>query len=364
MGTLKLENLCMEYQGKRVLREVNLDIPEGKYTVLVGPSGSGKTVLLRIIAGLETPASGRIYLEDENITEKHPSKRDVAMVFQNLALYRHMSVYENLAFSLAAEGKDKKEIQSIVTSVANLLHIEELLNRKSHMLSGGQKQRVALGRALVRKPRLFLFDEPFGALDAKLRAEMIFELKRMQRRFEITTLHVTHDQLEAQSLGDYLAVLNDGNLEQIGTPDEIYNCPANLFVAKFIGSPPMNIFQTEASAFDGNRLMLNGGEAFVVVSDETRKRLSGIDTIICGVRSENMEVSGEKRDDAFPAEVVAIEPYSNEVLLDIQLGEHISKCRAYSESMTFQPKTGMTVWIRVREERIHLFDSSTEKRLN
>jgi len=295
MGTLKLEDISVEYHGKRVLNQINLDIPEAKYTVLVGPSGSGKTVLLRIIAGLERPASGRIYLEDENITHQHPSKRDVAMVFQNLALYRHMSVYENLAFSLAAVRKDKREIQNTVMGVANLLHIEELLSRKSHMLSGGQKQRVALGRALVRKPRLFLFDEPLGALDAKLRAEMIFELKSMQRKFEVTTLHVTHDQLEAQSLGDHLAVLNEGDLEQFGTPDEIYNRPVNLFVARFIGSPPMNVFQTTSSPLDGNRLMLNGGTAFVALSDERVKHLRGFDRVICGVRSENMEVSEQKR---------------------------------------------------------------------
>ena len=364
MATLKLEDISMEYEGKKVLNQINLDIPEGKYTVLVGPSGAGKTVLLRIIAGLEKPASGRIYLEDENITSRHPSKRDVAMVFQNLALYRHMSVYENLAFSLAAVGKDNKEIRSTVAGVASLLHIEELLGRRSQQLSGGQKQRVALGRALVRKPRLFLFDEPLGALDAKLRGEMIFELKRMQRKFEITTLHVTHNQLEAQSLGDYLAVLNGGNLEQFGSPDEVYDRPANLFVGTFIGFPPMNVFQTQGLALDGGKLMLNSGGAFVAVSGEMKRLLGGVDRIICGVRSENMEVSGEKSDDTFPAEVVAIEPYSNEVLLDIKLGKDIFKCRAYSATMDFQPEVGMTVWIRIRPERVHLFDPDTKGRVN
>lgn len=243
MASIKINNLGKVYAGDvRAVEDINLDIADGEFIVLVGPSGCGKSTLLRMIAGLETITEGDLFIGDNRVNHLEPAERDIAMVFQNYALYPHMTVYKNLAYGLKNRGFPKDEIEKRVQQTAKMLEIEQFLDRKPRALSGGQRQRVAMGRALVREPAAFLLDEPLSNLDAKLRVQMRLEIKQLQRRLKTTSLYVTHDQLEAMTLGDRLVVLNQGNIEQVGSPIDVYNRPESLFVAEFIGSPSMNLF--------------------------------------------------------------------------------------------------------------------------
>ena len=247
MASIKLEGLEKTYPGGvQAVRGIDLEVADGEFVVLVGPSGCGKSTLLRMVAGLETISEGELHIGERRVNELEPSQRDIAMVFQNYALYPHMTVFDNLAYGLKNRGFGRYEIRRRVEEAARMLEIEALLPRKPRQLSGGQRQRVAMGRALVREPAAFLFDEPLSNLDAKLRVQMRVEIKRLQRRLRTTSLYVTHDQLEAMTLGDRLVVLNGGRIEQVGTPMEIYAQPASLFVATFIGSPAMNLLPLEA----------------------------------------------------------------------------------------------------------------------
>ncbi|MCP1326740.1 sn-glycerol-3-phosphate ABC transporter ATP-binding protein UgpC, partial [Halomonas sp. 707D4] len=241
MASITLEGLKKTYAGDvQAVKGIDLDIKDGEFVVLVGPSGCGKSTLLRMVAGLETISDGTLKIGDRVVNGLEPAERDIAMVFQNYALYPHMTVYNNLAYGLKNRGFKKPEIEARVRNAAKMLEIEDFLGRKPRQLSGGQRQRVAMGRALVREPAAFLFDEPLSNLDAKLRVQMRVEIKQLQRRLKTTSLYVTHDQLEAMTLGDRLVVLNAGQIEQVGTPMEIYARPASMFVASFIGSPAMN----------------------------------------------------------------------------------------------------------------------------
>ncbi len=247
MASIKLEGLEKTYPGGvQAVKGVDLEVADGEFVVLVGPSGCGKSTLLRMVAGLETISAGALYIGERRVNELEPAQRDIAMVFQNYALYPHMTVFDNLAYGLKNRGFRRDEIRRRVEEAARMLEIEAFLPRKPRQLSGGQRQRVAMGRALVREPAAFLFDEPLSNLDAKLRVQMRVEIKRLQRRLKTTSLYVTHDQLEAMTLGDRLVVLNGGRIEQVGTPMEIYARPASLFVATFIGSPAMNLLPLEA----------------------------------------------------------------------------------------------------------------------
>ena len=241
MASLTIRNLRKNYGAVEILKGIDIEIEDGGFLVLVGPSGCGKSTLLNTIAGLEDITSGDILIGDKSIAGLHPSKRDIAMVFQSYALYPNMTVAKNIAFGMEMRGVDKAERDKAVADVAELLQISPLLDRKPSQLSGGQRQRVAMGRALVRDPQVFLFDEPLSNLDAKLRVDMRTEIKRMHLRMATTTVYVTHDQIEALTLATKIAVLKDGELQQFGTPDEIYNDPANVFVAEFMGSPSMNM---------------------------------------------------------------------------------------------------------------------------
>ena len=241
MSFLDLKNVTKIYpNGTKAVHETSLSVDEGEFMVFVGPSGCGKSTLLRMVAGLEDITEGDINLDGQLINEVDPSERDVAMVFQNYALYPHMNVYNNLAYGLKNRGIDKETIEQKVNDAAKLLQISDFLQRKPSMLSGGQRQRVAMGRAIVRNPKIFLFDEPLSNLDAKLRIQMRLEIKKLQQKVGVTSIFVTHDQVEAMTLADRLAVINNGIIEQLGTPIEIYNNPESLFVAGFIGSPQMN----------------------------------------------------------------------------------------------------------------------------
>lgn len=245
MGKVTIHDIKKSYGETEVLHGINIDIADGEFVVIVGPSGCGKSTLLRMVAGLETITSGDISIDDRIVNEVEPKDRNIAMVFQNYALYPHMSVFDNMAYGLKLQKLDKAEIKRRVEDVSKTLQLEEFLNRKPRQLSGGQRQRVAMGRAIVRKPTVFLFDEPLSNLDAKLRVQMRLEIKKLQRRLGVTCLYVTHDQIEAMTMADRLIVLNDGVAEQIGTPMELYNEPASLFVGGFIGSPAMNFIAVE-----------------------------------------------------------------------------------------------------------------------
>jgi multiple sugar transport system ATP-binding protein len=252
MADLRLERVTKVYGDDTVaLHELDLDIPDEKLFVLLGPSGCGKTTLLRLIAGLEMPTDGAIWIGDRDVTEDPPKKRDVAMVFQSYALYPHMTVYENIAFGLKSRRMDKKEIGPRVRRTARILGLEDVLKKRPSMLSGGQRQRVAMGRAIVREPAVFLMDEPLSNLDAKMRASMRAEITKIQRAIGTTTVYVTHDQLEAMTLGDVVGVMRDGRLQQVATPHDLYARPRNLFVAGFIGTPPMNLVEATVEREDG-----------------------------------------------------------------------------------------------------------------
>lgn len=261
MASLILQAVEKSYDGKTpAIAPLNLEVADGEFIVLVGPSGCGKSTLLRMVAGLESVSAGDIYIDGERVTEREPKDRGIAMVFQNYALYPHMSVYDNMAYGLKIRGFGKQHIRRLVDSVAQMLELGELLSRRPRELSGGQRQRVAMGRALVREPAVFLFDEPLSNLDAKLRTQMRLELQQLHRRLRTTSLYVTHDQVEAMTLAERVIVMNQGRVEQIGTPTEIYRRPASLFVAGFMGSPAMNVLPGKISR-DGDCFEVTNGPA-------------------------------------------------------------------------------------------------------
>tara|TARA_B100000700_G_scaffold319971_1_gene416323 strand:+ start:5197 stop:6252 length:1056 start_codon:yes stop_codon:yes gene_type:complete len=265
MANIKFSNVHKSFGTNKIITDFNLQGKDDEFLVLVGPSGCGKSTLLRMIAGLEKIDEGEIFINDQLINTLHPSKRETAMVFQSYALYPHMNVYENMSFGLKIEKKPKNEIQNKVMNAAKILKIEELLERKPKQLSGGQRQRVAIGRAITRNPKIFLFDEPLSNLDAALRAEMRVEISKLHKQIKTNMIYVTHDQVEAMTLADRIVILNHGNIEQVGDPDEIYNDPANIFVAQFIGTPKMNILKVNNESiisenevnFLGNKVKIN-----------------------------------------------------------------------------------------------------------
>ena len=293
MGAIQINSVGKIYpDGTRALEDVSIEINDGEFVVLVGPSGCGKTTLLRMVAGLEDITEGEISIGDKVINEVAPKDRDIAMVFQNYALYPHMSVYDNMAFSLKLRKLSKKEIDEKVKEAAKILEIVELLERKPKALSGGQRQRVAMGRAIVRNPEAFLMDEPLSNLDAKLRVQMRAELGQLHTQLETTTLYVTHDQVEAMTMGDRVAVIRKGELQQINTPREIYLHPKNIFVAGFIGSPSMNFVYANVKVSSKN-ITLSFGEDSIKCSADENKKLKEFDgqEIVLGIRPEAFEDS-------------------------------------------------------------------------
>ncbi|SIN87841.1 sn-glycerol-3-phosphate import ATP-binding protein UgpC [Salinivibrio sp. ES.052] len=281
MATVTLDQIQKTYpNGFKAIHGVDLAVKDGEMIVLVGPSGCGKSTLLRMIAGLEAISNGHLIIEDKRVNELEPGERDIAMVFQNYALYPHMSVFNNMAYGLRNRGTPKSEIETLVNDVAAMLELDHLLDRRPNQLSGGQRQRVAMGRAIVRRPKVFLFDEPLSNLDAKLRVQMRLEIKSLQRKLNTTAVYVTHDQVEAMTLADRLVVLNGGNVEQIGTPLEVYDAPASLFVATFIGSPAMNIVEGSVT----NNTLSIGNHALA------NCEIDAFQSVLVGLRPEHLNV--------------------------------------------------------------------------
>ncbi|VWC41640.1 sugar ABC transporter protein [Burkholderia lata] len=288
MASLSLRNVNKCYERTEILKDVNLEIVDGEFIVFVGPSGCGKSTLMRLIAGLEEITGGDLLIEGVRVNDVPPAKRGIAMVFQSYALYPHMSLYDNMAFGLKLGGAKKQEIERAVRNAAEILHIDHLLDRKPAQLSGGQRQRVAIGRAITRKPRVFLFDEPLSNLDAALRVKMRLEFARLHAELKTTMIYVTHDQVEAMTLADRIVVLSAGNIEQTGTPGELYNMPANKFVAGFIGSPKMNFLDGEVIRADEDGVLVRysaGGEQLVEV-ESAGVRVG--DAVTVGIRPEHM----------------------------------------------------------------------------
>ena len=301
MGAIKISSVGKIYpNGTRALEDVNIEINDGEFVVLVGPSGCGKTTLLRMVAGLEDITEGEIFIGDKIVNEVAPKDRDIAMVFQNYALYPHMSVYDNMAFSLKLRKLPKEEIDKKVKDAARTLEISELLERKPKALSGGQRQRVAMGRAIVRSPEAFLMDEPLSNLDAKLRVQMRAELGQLHTQLETTTLYVTHDQVEAMTMGDRVAVIRKGELQQIDTPREIYLYPKNIFVAGFIGSPSMNFVYADVKVSGDKAMLTFAGEEITCVG-ESLDKLKKVDgkQIVLGIRPEAFEDSTYAKDSEY-----------------------------------------------------------------
>jgi multiple sugar transport system ATP-binding protein len=289
MAGVSLQTISKSFGDNTILKGIDVQVHSGEFMVIVGPSGCGKSTLLRIIAGLETPDGGDVIIDGERKNDTDPSKREVAMVFQNYALYPTMTVYENLAFSQRIRKRGPNEIDRRVMESSKMLKIEELLDRKPKELSGGQRQRVALGRALVRKPKVFLFDEPLSNLDAKLRQEMRLEIKKLHTQLGTTMIYVTHDQTEAMTMADRICLMNDGNIEQIGTPEELYNKPANTFVATFIGMPPINLIDGQVCTENGSTFFTSDGVRINLDTIKDSELLKNLDEhVILGIRPEDL----------------------------------------------------------------------------
>jgi len=356
MATLDLVSVRKSFGQTQVLHGVDLSVADGEMVVIVGASGCGKSTLLRIVAGLEKPTAGRVLIGGEDVTALGPADRDIAMVFQNYALYPHMSVFDNMAYGLKIRGLKRDEIRVRVEQAAKMLEIAALLDRKPRQLSGGQRQRVAMGRAVVREPKLFLFDEPLSNLDAKLRVQMRAEIRRLQKRLGVTSMFVTHDQVEAMTLGDRLVVMHQGRAAQIATPMEVWAQPADTYVAGFIGAPSMNFLEGEM-AEDGASVRLKAGP---VLTFADGIRPGGVRPLTIGVRPEH--VACHVGEAGLPLTVDLVEPLGSETLIHgtIPGGEVLTVRLAGATA----PLMGSVVRIGLPPGQIHVFDAGNGKRLD
>ncbi len=365
MASLELRNVHKSYGNGQIatLKDIALKIDAGEFLILVGPSGCGKSTLMNCIAGLENITGGEILVDGEDISQASPKDRDIAMVFQSYALYPTMSVRDNIAFGLKMRKVPAAKIEEEVARVAKLLQIEPLLERKPSQLSGGQQQRVAMGRALARRPKIYLFDEPLSNLDAKLRVEMRTEIKLMHQRLKTTTVYVTHDQIEAMTLGDKVAVMKDGVIQQFGTPHEIYNDPANLFVASFIGSPPMNFVPLRIRQRDGRWVgVLNSEQGScelplpITTDDGLRDR-----ELILGIRPEQIGLAGVGTADfSLAVDIEVVEPTGPDTLVVFTLNQVKACCRLTPDQA---PRVGETLNLQFDPRKALLFDAQTGERL-
>jgi multiple sugar transport system ATP-binding protein len=362
MGSVRLDKVFKRYEnGAAVVKDFNLSVADKEFVVLVGPSGCGKSTTLRMIAGLEDISEGSIFIDDRLVNDVAPKDRDIAMVFQNYALYPHMTVYDNLAFGLKMRKYPKEDIRTRVTHAAQILGIGDLLERKPKALSGGQRQRVALGRAIVRQPKVFLFDEPLSNLDANLRVQMRTEISRLHNRLETTMIYVTHDQIEAMSMGDRIVVMKDGIVQQVDAPLSIYNKPANRFVAGFIGSPTMNFFEGSLTGTGGLSFAAKDGGLTLPLSDTDRARLAPRTgaQITLGIRPEHVSAkSGGADSRKVAVRIDVTEPVGNEIFLYFTAGpspaQYVSRIPA-----DVQPAAGREFDLWFDTSKLHYFDSST-----
>lgn len=367
MASLTIKGLTKRYGRTAAVENLDLEVKDKEFVVLVGPSGCGKTTTLNSIAGLIEIDEGEIWFGDELVTSpehgifKIPQKREAAMVFQDYAIYPHMTVFGNIAFPLEIRKLNKREIEARVKKAAQLLEIEELLNRKPKALSGGQRQRIALGRAIVRNPKIFLLDEPLANLDAKLRTHARVELKKLQQDLGVTTIFVTHDQVEAMTMGDRIAVMNSGHLEQMGTPDELYHNPRNKFVAGFIGSPPMNMLEGRLEEKDGD-LVIDLKSCIYELPKKARGLIEKTTTpeVILGIRPENIVITKESKRSSLEAKVAHIELIGKEsnVYLEAE-GLSLIAIRSSTQDL----RVGDKVWLSFDEEKIHVFDQKSGEAL-
>lgn len=356
MAGLKLQAVSKSWDNKtQVIQPLTLDVADGEFIVMVGPSGCGKSTLLRMVAGLERVTSGDIWIDRQRVTEMEPKERGIAMVFQNYALYPHMSVEENMAWGLKIRGMGKGHIQQKVAEAARILELDGLLKRRPRELSGGQRQRVAMGRAIVRDPAVFLFDEPLSNLDAKLRVQMRLELQQLHRRLKTTSLYVTHDQVEAMTLAQRVMVMNKGIAEQIGTPVEVYERPASRFVASFIGSPAMNLLEGNISA-DGTRFELAGGMALPLGNAANLQRGRAV---TLGIRPEHIALSSQTAG-GVPFMVDTLEMLGADNLVHGRWGEQKMVVRLAHQE---RPQPGSTLWLYLPENHLHFFDKENGQRL-
>jgi len=348
MSFLELQNITKIYpNGTKAVNETSLNIENGEFVVFVGPSGCGKSTLLRMIAGLEDITSGEIVLDSNIINNIDPSERDVAMVFQNYALYPHMTVYNNMAYGLKNRGISKQEIENKVNDAAKLLEIDSYLTRKPSMLSGGQRQRVAMGRAIVRNPKIFLFDEPLSNLDAKLRNQMRLEIKKLQRQMGVTSIFVTHDQTEAMTLGDRIVVINNGIVEQVGTPKDIYSKPNTKFVAEFIGSPQMNLFNCK----------IDNGTATINNNSINLNKSITLEDASVGIRPDDIQIS-----DIGSISCIAnlVEYLGSDMIIYSSIDDQEFSCKLSSK---IDVKAGDEFKFDIQPNLVHVFDNSSGKRL-
>lgn len=356
MASVRLEGIAKRFRDVEAIHGIDLYVEDKEFFTLVGPSGCGKSTILNIIAGLEVPSAGRTLFDEEPVDGLSPKERDIAFVFQSYALYPHKSVYENIAFPLSMAKVAETEIDSKVRNAAVLLGLEELLHRMPRELSGGQRQRVALGRAIVRNPKVFLLDEPLSNLDAALRVQMRAELKRLQHRLQCTFIYVTHDQAEAMTLSDRLAVIRNGSIEQCGTPRDVYDRPLNKFVASFLGSPPMNFipgrFSDSHVEIDGYGLLL---------SPEESKALEGklqTEEVILGIRPENVKLSSQESPGTLKAVVSVVEPMGAESFVNLLFSGHKVVART---SADFTAREDEELFISFDKGKMHFFDAVTEE---
>ena len=359
MASVSISNVQKAYGATRVIHGVDVDINDGEFVVLVGPSGCGKSTLLRMIAGLETISGGDIAIGSRVVNDMPPKQRDIAMVFQSYALYPHKNVAQNMGYALKLAGRPKAEIDKRVREAAEILDLTKLLDRKPAHLSGGQRQRVAMGRAIVRDPKVFLFDEPLSNLDAKLRVQMRSEIKQNHQRLKTTTVYVTHDQIEAMTMADRIVVMNDGIVEQAGRPLDLYDRPANIFVAGFLGSPAMNLIR--------GRIEGEGGSPFLKAADGSRLPLpttipgavTGKD-IILGIRPEHLSPAAPGSEFSFATRLVVTEPTGAETMLATRLGNN-DITALVRDRMDAMP--GSDITLALSPQRLHVFDAASGKRL-
>ena len=363
MAQVHIDRVSKIYSGtQRAVNDISIVIPDGEFVVLVGPSGCGKSTLLRMVAGLESITEGKVSIGDRVVNGVDPAERDIAMVFQNYALYPHMKVYDNMAYGLRNRGMPKAEIDQRVREAAKTLELEQLLERRPRELSGGQRQRVAMGRAIVRSPKVFLFDEPLSNLDAKLRGQMRVEIRKLQRRFGVTSIYVTHDQVEAMTLADTLVVMNNGVAEQVGSPLDVYERPASTFVASFIGAPAMNLIDAEVSD-DGSAVTVGGGA--IAALDHSAMMEPG-QAVTLGIRPEHLRRAGANEKAEIEIVVSAIEILGADTLAHGQIGAGgPGKSNLIARLPgTTRLEVGSKLPLAIDRGAIHLFDHETGRRID